>query len=449
MNILFGAIVGLIVLTILVVLHELGHFLMAKKNGVKVNEFGIGFPPRAIAWIHLPASKVQAYLDTLPQATKSKINTKRIKQRLQKDQSKNQLHTEKYYWLPFPKSEYQKPQDYLIFSLNYLPIGGFCAMDGESAADTKQGTFGATNFWQKTQILFGGVIMNWLTAIIIFTVLAWTGMPTFLPNQFSVPNDQKIDPQPVIISKVLENSPADQAGIKNHSRIIDMIPANNKDQVVEAISPETVINFNTTHKNQTVIYNLIDQQGNNYRATVQLGSGETDRPALGVAMESTGQQALTRSTWSAPIVGIGTTLQITGETFKGLGDLVINIGQGVARQLSGDNSTKEAGKQQIDKASNSVSGPIGIIGVLFPAFTSAGPTNLAFLSGVISISLACMNVLPIPALDGGRWILIGLFKLRRKSLKKQTEEKIVGGAFLALIGLSILITILDIFKITK
>lgn len=449
MNIFLGVIVGLIVLTILVVLHEFGHFFMAKKNGVKVNEFGIGFPPRATAWIHLPASKVQTYLSTLPESAKAKINIKKIEQRIQRDQSKRQSHIEKYYWLPFPKCEYQKPQDYLIFSLNYLPIGGFCAMDGESAADTKQGTFGATNFWQKTQILFGGVIMNWLTAIIILTILAWTGMPTFLPNQFTVPSDQRIEPQPVIISKVLKNSPADQAGIKERSRIVNMAPVDNKNHLVEAISPESVISFNTTYKNQTVIYNLVDQSGNTYQVTVQLDSGETDHPALGVAMESTGQQALTRFTWSAPIVGIGTTLQITGETFKGLGDLVVNVAQGVVRQFSKDDSTKEAGKQQIDKASSAISGPIGIIGVLFPTFTSAGPANLAFLSAVISISLACMNVLPIPALDGGRWILIGLFKLRRKKLEKQTEEKIVGGAFLALIGLSILITILDIFKITK
>ena len=126
-----------------------------------------------------------------------------------------------------------------------------------------------------------------------------------------------------------------------------------------------------------------------------------------------------------------------------------NLFEGSLRQLSGNQETKEAGKQQMGKVSESVSGPVGIIGVLFPAFTSAGPTNLAFLAAVISISLACMNVLPIPALDGGRWFLIGIFKLRGKKLKKQTEEKIVGRAFLALIALSVLITILDIIKITK
>ena len=129
--------------------------------------------------------------------------------------------------------------------------------------------------------------------------------------------------------------------------------------------------------------------------------------------------------------------------------LIANVFQGTFRQFSNNNHLKEEGKQQINKVSESVSGPVGIIGQLFPAFTSAGPTNLAFLAAVISISLACMNVLPIPALDGGRWLLIGTYKLRKKKLKKETEEKIVGRAFLALIALSILITILDILKFTK
>lgn len=448
MNIVFGILVGFIVLTILVVLHELGHFLTAKKNGVKVNEFGIGFPPRAIAWIHLPASQVENYLENLSEEGKRQINFQKLQKKLAKIKSSQKTDKKKYYWLRFPKAEYQKPQEYLIFSLNYLPIGGFCAMDGESAADTKKGTFGATSFWQKTQILFGGVIMNWLTAIIIFTILAWTGMPEFLPNQFSIKSDAKKADQPVIISKVLENSPAEKAGIKHNSWIISM--QSNSENPIKPTNSQVVIDFNNTHRNQTVTYHLEDLKTHKrYSATAKLGSGENNQPALGIALQPHFTETNTKYTWSAPLVGIGTTAQITTKTFEGFGELIKNIFQGSLRQFSGDSHTKEEGKQQMNKVSESVSGPVGIIGVLFPAFTSAGPTNLAFLAAVISISLACMNVLPIPALDGGRWFLIGFFKLRGKKLQKQTEEKIVGRAFFALIALSILITILDIIKITK
>lgn len=443
MNLVFGIIVGFLVLTTLVVLHELGHFFMAKKNGVKVNEFGIGFPPRAIAWIHLPKDQVEDFIKNLPEEEQNKLPLAKIRQKLEKNTKSN------YLWVRFPKSEYEKPQKYLIFSLNYLPIGGFCAMDGESAADTKKGTFGATNFWQKTQILFGGVIMNWLTAIFIFTILAWTGMPQFLPNQFTIKDDAKMKIQPVIIQEVIKDSPAEKAGIKSQSQILRISENKDLSNAIDVLSPNTVIEFNNTHRGKSATYELITPTNEKYVATARLNPDGSTQPSLGVSMRGSDEQFLIHYTWSAPLVGLGTTAQLTKETFSGIGQLVANIFQGVTRQFSSDNHLKEEGKQQINKVSESVSGPVGIIGNLFPAFTSAGPTNLAFLAAVISISLACMNVLPIPALDGGRWLLIGVYKLRKKKLKKETEEKIVGRAFLALLALSLLITILDILKFTK
>ena len=443
MNLVFGIIVGFLVLTTLVVLHELGHFFMAKKNGVKVNEFGIGFPPRAIAWIHLPKNQVDDFIKNLPEEEQNKLPLTKIRQKLEKNTKSN------YLWVRFPKSEYEKPQKYLIFSLNYLPIGGFCAMDGESAADTKKGTFGATNFWQKTQILFGGVIMNWLTAIFIFTILAWTGMPQFLPNQFTVKDDAKMRVQPVIIQEVIKDSPAEKADIKSQSQILRISENKDLSNAIDVLSPNTVIEFNNAHRGKSATYELITPTNEKYLATATLNPEGSTQPSLGVSMKGSDSQFLIHYTWSAPLVGLGTTAQLTKETFSGIGQLVANIFQGVTRQFSSDNHLKEEGKQQINKVSESVSGPVGIIGNLFPAFTSAGPTNLAFLAAVISISLACMNVLPIPALDGGRWLLIGVYKLRKKKLKKETEEKIVGRAFLALLALSLFITILDILKFTK
>lgn len=443
MNLVFGIIVGFLVLTTLVVLHELGHFFMAKKNGVKVNEFGIGFPPRAIAWIHLPKDQVEDFIKNLPEEEQSKFPLAKIRQKLEKNTKSN------YLWVRFPKSEYEKPQKYLIFSLNYLPIGGFCAMDGESAADTKKGTFGATNFWQKTQILFGGVIMNWLIAIFIFTILAWTGMPQFLPNQFTIKDDAKMRVQPVMIQEVIKDSPAEKAGIKSQSQILRISENKDLSNAIDVLSPNTVIEFNNTHRGKSTTYELITPTNEKYLATATLNPEGSTQPSLGVSMKGSDSQFLIHYTWSAPLVGLGTTAQLTKETFSGIGQLVANIFQGITRQFSSDNLLKEEGKQQINKVSESVSGPVGIIGNLFPAFTSAGPTNLAFLAAVISISLACMNVLPIPALDGGRWLLIGIYKLRKKKLKKETEEKIVGRAFLALLALSLFITILDILKFTK
>ena len=126
-----------------------------------------------------------------------------------------------------------------------------------------------------------------------------------------------------------------------------------------------------------------------------------------------------------------------------------NLVSGIGSQFSLDATVRETGQAAISSVGDSVSGPVGIIGVLFPAFTAAGPTNLAFLAALISVSLACMNVLPIPALDGGRWLLIAIYKIRKKKLTKETEEKIVSRAFIILLALIFIVTILDIIRIAK
>jgi regulator of sigma E protease len=161
-------------------------------------------------------------------------------------------------------------------------------------------------------------------------------------------------------------------------------------------------------------------------------------------MESS--RAFTYSTWSAPLVGVGLTAQITGQTFQGIGQMVWNFIHGVGSLLSFDDNARQVGRAEISAVGDSVSGPVGIIGILFPTFTSAGPANLAFLAAIISISLACMNVLPIPALDGGRWLLIAIYVFRGKKLTKETEEKIVSRAFIVLLALMFIVTILDITR---
>ena len=160
-------------------------------------------------------------------------------------------------------------------------------------------------------------------------------------------------------------------------------------------------------------------------------------------------QSISYSTWSAPIVGAGLTLQLTGETFKGVGIMLWDLISGIGSQFSFDANVRESGQEAISSVGDSVSGPIGIIGVLFPAFTAAGPSNLAFLAALISVSLACMNILPIPALDGGRWLLIAIYKLRKKKLTKEIEERIVSRAFMILLALIFIVTILDIIRLAR
>lgn len=430
MDILIGVIVGLLVLMFLVTAHEFGHFIAARRNGVNVLEFGIGFPPRISAKIKDPKT---GKWRKLPRKEWAK---EKISKTVYSDEKDKKL-----------------AQKGMIFSWNWLPIGGFCQMDGESAEDSRKGTFGKAGYWAKTKILFAGVAMNWLIAFIIFTILAWTGMPEFLDNQYTVTSDTKTVRIPVQITFVAGESPASNAGLK----VGDYITRVGGQDVMRSYE---ISDFNENHAGETVTYTIervscaekecdYTAKGNN---TVYEDVDITLNPAgspflLGVTMTST--QALSYSTWSAPLVGAGLTGQLTIETFKGVGVMLWNLVSGIGSQFSFDANVRESGQAAISSVGDSVSGPVGIIGMLFPAFTAAGPTNLAFLAALISVSLACMNVLPIPALDGGRWLLITIYKIRKKKLTKEVEERIVSRAFLVLLALIFIVTILDIVRIAQ
>ncbi len=451
MYIFFGVLIGIIVLTAVVTAHEFGHFITAKRNGVNVKEFGIGFPPKAKTWLHVPTKEAEKY------CKKFKLDSVKTKKILKKAQKRGKKG---WIWIPLPKDEWYeetdeglvpKTQDYLIFSLNWLPIGGFCQMDGETNIDTRKGTFGAASLWAKTKILFAGVAMNWLLAAIIFTILAWTGMPEMLDNQYRVESDTTYEnTSAVVIEEIFKDTPAEKSELKVSDQITKISTSDKKDSV-EIHTSADLQDFNRNHAGQDVIYNIrhIEESGEITEKEVAIKlNEESEKYILGISMSQFGLNRY-RATWSAPIVGIMNTVQLTGETYSGLGQLVGNIFSGVANQFSPDETTREEGKAKIEAAGDSVSGPVGIIGVLFPAIAQTGVTNVLFLTAIISISLACMNVLPIPALDGGRWFLIVLFRLLKRPLTPETENKIVSRAFMVLLILAGFITILDVMKILR
>ena len=448
MNIFLGILIGILVMTVVVTVHEFGHFIIAKKNGVNVKEFGIGFPPKAKTWLHVPRKEVENY------CKKFKYDDKKAKKILEKVK---RLPKKQWFWIPLPKDEWYekteeglslKSQDYLIFSLNWLPIGGFCQMDGETNIDTRKGTFGAASLWSKTKILFAGVTMNWILAVIIFTILAFTsGIPKAFDGQYYIESDtiRDISSLQVYVAKVYEDTPAEKSGIK----ALDIISKiSYKDESVEVKTASDIQNFNAKHKGETVLYEVIHDDETEEKIEVKLNQ-DGEKYTLGIAMDQLGLERY-KATWSAPVVAVVNTVQITGETFRGLGQLLSDVFSGVTSQFSSDEAVKNAGKQKIEAAGDSVAGPVGIIGVLFPSVAQTGVANVLFLAAIISISLACMNVLPIPALDGGRWFLIILFeKILRRKLTPEIENRIVSRAFIVLLIIAALVTVLDVMKILR
>jgi len=387
-NLIFGIIIGLISLTFLVALHELGHALAAKKNGVKLKEYAIGFPPR-IRSFKAKTDKI------LPKGTK--------------------------------------------ISIGAIPLGGFVRLQGEHDSDSKKGDYGAASFWGKTQILFAGVAMNWLVAFVIFTILAIFGMPKLLPNQFYLSSDVKLSGGGVQVSVISKNSPAEKAGLNKNDTLLEF-----NGQKVEN---STKIRQDLKNNAGKTVSLKISRNGKEISKSVKLNE-KGNNGFLGAVL-SDGMQKI-HSTWSAPIVGLGTTVQFTGETFKGVGELFVNFFGGIFEKVIPNSDSQKNANTQLSKAGESVSGPVMVIGGIFPNIVSMGMDMILMLTAIISISLACMNVLPIPALDGGRWFMTFIFRvLLKKPLPKETEENINGWSFLALMGLSVLIIVLDFTKIFR
>ena len=387
-NLIFGIIIGLISLTFLVALHELGHALAAKKNGVKLKEYAIGFPPR-IKSFKAKTDKI------LPKGTK--------------------------------------------ISIGAIPLGGFVQLQGEHDSDSKKSDYGAASFWGKTQILFAGVAMNWLVAFVIFTVLAISGMPKLLPNQFYLSSDAKISGGGVQVSAISKNSPAEKAGLNKNDTLLEF-----NGQKVEN---STKIRQDLKNNAGKTVSLKISRNGKEISKSVKLNE-KGNNGFLGAVL-SDGMQKI-HSTWSAPIVGLGTTVQFTGETFKGVGELFVNFFGGIFEKVIPNSDSQKNANTQLSKVGESVSGPVMVIGGIFPNIVSMGLDMILMLTAIISISLACMNVLPIPALDGGRWFMTFIFRaLLKKPLSKELEENINGWSFIILMGLSVLVIILDFGKIFR
>lgn len=379
LNFIFSVLVGLFLLVLLVVLHELGHAIAARRNGVVVEEFGIGFPPQAWA---------------------------------------------------------RKLKNGVLFTLNWLPLGGYVKLQGEHDAATGIGDYGAASLWVKTKILLAGVFVNWATAAILFTGLALVGLPKVIDNQFTIPSDTTEIRKPVTIVGVTHNSPADRAGLKSGDQIVRFAG-----QRLE--EPSDLKNLTKQYKGNKVevIYNR-DGKEHIVRLTLR-DENKNQQGYLGVSAD---QRTTYRSTWSAPIVGVALTGQVAKVTLQGLGDMVTKFGTGIADKLNPSKASQARADEKLGEVGSGVAGPIAILGILFPSAREAGLGALVFMTALISLALAIMNILPIPALDGGRWFVTVLFRVLKKPLSKDLEEKIHGTGFAVLMALFVLVTVADVSK---
>ena len=381
---IFLLIVGIVLFIMLVIVHEFGHFLAARRNGVEVEEFGLFFPPRI--------------------------------------------------WSMPMKSGFR-------FSINALPLGGFVKLKGEHDADLTKGSFGAASMWAKTKIMMAGVGMNLLAAFVIFTFLALIGLPEIIPNQFIVNSNTKVYRQTVLVNQVEPNSPASKAGLKVNYKLISIGKVNGPIQQI--YSAQDLPNITQSLAGQTVNVTFVGKDGHKVTTTTKLRSSEyqyikkgkktvqEDVGVLGISSIGTGREfAVQKSTWAAPIVALGLMKQITVLTFQGLGHVISGLFHGHPSQ-----------------ATKQLTGPIGVV-VILKNSSTLGYQFVLFVIGLISLSLAILNVLPIPALDGGRLFFTLVPRLfTGRPIKQRTEEWINGVGIVIIFLIFIAISVSDISRL--
>lgn len=383
--------VFLIILSVLVLIHEAGHFFVAKKFGIKVEEFGFGFPPRMFS---------------------------------------------------FKKGE-------TIYSINWLPIGGFVKLYGEDEAgggkiatsDKRQAiskdknrAFFAKTAWQRAVVIIAGVVMNAVLAAIIFYIfLGISGFKTDLPllSDYKFFGVNQTNIQEVVISAIAKNSPAEKQGLKPLTKVI----AVNGEKITDSSNFKNVVDKNKGKEIEITWSNLQTNEINKTKITPRIAPPKNEG-ALGVGLFSLSTAVLNYETPVQKIFsGITHPINLMSYNLNVMGRLV---------KVSFDKKTTEP-------LSQGVTGPVGIASltgsILEIQNLKEKILGLLNLAGILSVSLAFFNVLPIPALDGGRLFFILIEAVTGRKVNQRFESLTHTIGMIILLSLMALITFKDIGKL--
>jgi len=325
----------LIILSVLILVHELGHFLMAKRFRIKVEEFGFGYPPRLLGF--------------------KKQGT--------------------------------------VYSLNLLPFGGFLRLKGEDLAAGKN-SFAGKPKRVRLLVLLAGAVMNFLLGVVLFAAIY---------TRLGIP--EKVDY--LVVTAVAKDSPAEEAGIKLEDKLIDFS------------ATDKFIAFINEHRGQEVRLRLKD--GREVLVVPRLAEATPQgEGALGVAI--TNVDVVLYPLWQRPFRGM----------WFGLKEAV-GWGKEILWSLTKINA-------------KDVAGPVGIYEISKDVTKQGWIAILRFVA-ILSVNLSILNLLPLPALDGGRLIFIGIEAVRGKRIKPEWEQAVHLAGIVLLIGLMVLVTINDVRRL--
>lgn len=374
-----------IVLGVLIFVHELGHFLTARKLNIDVEEFGFGYPPRVLGVAVFEAKD------------QSSAKTKK---------------TYRWFWgNKLSKQDDKVPA--MIYSLNLLPLGGFVKITGESGDNSDNPrSFINQSVSKRALVLSAGVLMNFILAWFLFSVVFFKGFPQ------AIENSQAVDPavvSDIVIAEVLADSPAAKAGLLLGDKIITVNGQN-------LTKSDDVISLIQASKEQEIIFK-INRQTQEIELSIKPefieAQGET---MIGIALVDTTivHYGFFGSIWQ----GLKVTALMVWRILEALYQLL-------------------AGLIVTGKVAADLSGPVGVA-VLTGQVAEMGWLYLLQFMAILSVNLGVLNILPIPALDGGRLLFVIIEKIRGRRLNQKAEAIVHNIGFALLMLLIIVVTIKDI-----
>lgn len=357
--ILITLLVFILILGLLIFVHELGHFIVAKRSGMEVEEFGFGFPPRIIG----------------------------IKKRG------------------------------TIYSLNLIPLGGFVKILGEDGHEHGPGSFGSKPALNRFAVLVAGVSMNFILAWLLLSIGLTLGLPTLITEGERLPDSATIKDSYVTVLYVDEESPAAAVGVRSGDAIVSVDEKQFK-------TIQGVQDYTSLRAGQQLDYTFIRGEQEFMVSIIPRANPPEGEGPIGVLL---GQVGKVSYPWYESIYkGLTSAASLAVRIIVAIGTLL--------RNLFADGS-----------ALASLTGPVGIA-VMTRDAINLGAVNVIYFTAVLSLNLAILNILPFPALDGGRIVFLIVEKIRRKKIATVFEHYANTFGFLLLILLMIWVTIRDVGK---
>lgn len=382
---MFTLVIFIAILAVLVLSHEFGHFIAARKNGIKVDEFGFGFPPRIFG--------IQFFKEKNANGKKWRFvwGDKGVEKLLQENGGQHST----------------------VYSVNWLPLGGFVKIKGENGEEKNDpDSFGSKKAWRRAIVLAAGVIMNILLAGVLLSIGFMVGLPQMVD---SLPGNAQIKNRHIEIVQVLSGKPAEKAGLVAGDTFV-------KVGTLENPRLKEMQDYVDAHRQETIPITIKRGEEMITKSIQPIVYEDSGRGGLGVSITEVG--LISYPWYKAIYYGFLTAVLYLKEIVLAFALMIKGLfsGSGVAGE---------------------VTGPVGIA-VMTGKVARLGFAYLIQFTAVLSLNLAIVNILPLPALDGGRLLFLLIAKIRGKENNQKIEQwsHMIGFALLLL--LIVLVTVKDL-----